>query len=128
MVEFSAHEANTIIPLGGDACTLLASFSGMIEGDHIGVGTIAATSVVNFCTGVQTSEAVITAANGDQLSFETVGNFDPSDPTNVSFWGDFTFTGGTGRFANATGSGTYAGTADTIAGVGQYDMNGMISR
>jgi hypothetical protein len=129
MVEFFAHQENTIIVTGGTACTLEASFPGVIEGDHIGSGTISSTSVVNFCTGVQTTEATITAANGDLLIIGVmVGSFDTTDPTNAIFWGDFTITGGTGRFDGASGSGMYAGTADTIAGVGQYDFDGVISR
>ena len=128
MVPFTAHEENTIIVTGVDGCFLYASFPGMIEGDHIGSGTIASTSIVDNCTLVQLTEATITAANGDELVLDLVGSFDNSDPTNLVFWGDFTITGGTGRFESASGGGTYAGTADGVAGVGQYDLDGMISR
>jgi hypothetical protein len=46
----------------------------------------------------------ITGANGDQLTFSYTGNLDAN--TGVG-QGNFTFTGGTGRFANATGGGTF---------------------
>jgi hypothetical protein len=46
----------------------------------------------------------ITAANGDQLTFDYTGflNAETGEGT-----GTFTFTGGTGRFADATGGGTF---------------------
>ena len=46
----------------------------------------------------------ITAANGDTLSFDYEGLL---DPITGEGWGTFTFTGGTGRFAHATGGGTF---------------------
>ena len=46
----------------------------------------------------------ITAANGDKVSFDYVGLLDAL--TGEGF-GTFTFTGGTGRFAGATGGGTF---------------------
>jgi len=46
----------------------------------------------------------ITAANGDQLTFDYVGLLFAATGEGV---GTFTFTGGTGRFANATGGGTF---------------------
>jgi hypothetical protein len=46
-----------------------------------------------------------TAANGDQLysTFTSVGYFD--EDGNLLLHGEYQFTGGTGRFADATGSG-----------------------
>ena len=46
----------------------------------------------------------ITAANGDTLSFDYVGLLFADTGEGV---GTFTFTGGTGRFAHASGSGTF---------------------
>ena len=46
----------------------------------------------------------ITAANGDQLTFDYEGLLDAN--TGVGM-GTFTFTGGTGRFTHATGAGTF---------------------
>jgi hypothetical protein len=46
----------------------------------------------------------ITAANGDQLTFDYEGLLNPLTGEGS---GTFTFTGGTGRFANATGTGTF---------------------
>jgi hypothetical protein len=52
----------------------------------------------------------ITAANGDEVSFDYVGLLDAL--TGEGF-GTFTFTGGTGRFAGATGGGTFDALIDT---------------
>jgi hypothetical protein len=46
----------------------------------------------------------ITAANGDQLTFDYQGLLFAATGEGV---GTFTFTGGTGRFAHATGGGTF---------------------
>ena len=138
MVPFFAHEENTIVCIAptpdcqpGPDGILHASFPGVIEGDFIGRGTIAATSEVDFSVFPfqQTTQSTITAANGDKLFWNAVGTAVPGPgPGDVIFSGNFTFVGGTGRFATATGGGTYAGTANTIAAVGQFDINGMISR
>jgi hypothetical protein len=46
----------------------------------------------------------ITAANGDKLSFDYEGFLNAATGEGT---GTFTFTGGTGRFAGATGGGTF---------------------
>ena len=46
----------------------------------------------------------ITAANGDQLTFDYEGFLNAATGEGV---GTFTFTGGTGRFADATGGGNF---------------------
>jgi hypothetical protein len=44
----------------------------------------------------------LTAANGDQLSGTSVGTGSLTDPTHITFVLDYTATGGTGRFADAS--------------------------
>ncbi len=51
----------------------------------------------------------ITAANGDKLTFDYEGLLDPITGEGT---GTFTFTGGTGRFAGATGGGTFDASID----------------
>jgi len=69
-----------------------------------------------------------TAANGDQL-FETFTgtamlNLDTGD---VTFIGVEAFNGGTGRFANATGSADLGGQASILTNRGFFTSKGRIS-
>ena len=58
-------------------------------------------------------EVTITAANGDTLSFSFFGTL---NPLTFEGTGDFIFTGGTGRFAGATGHGTFDALIDVSHG------------
>jgi hypothetical protein len=69
----------------------------------------------------------ITASNGDQLTFNYDGFLNAATGEGT---GNFTFTGGTGRFADATGGGTFDALIDlslqtnqtmTVSLVGQID-------
>ena len=70
----------------------------------------------------------LTAANGDQLML--TGPHDvgcPTRPGVVHGTGDWTVTGGTGRFAGATGQGTFDGGADFNKGTFSFQLTGTIS-
>lgn len=67
------------------------------------------------------ADVVFTAANGDTLTMDhsgtfVLGAFGPDGPTTSDVEGTWTITGGTGRFAGATGSGTLGGVGDLLAG------------
>ena len=94
------------------------------KGTHLGKFT----TIISFCGGpnfqYKAGEGVFVAANGDELYFNIppageVGQiyqiFD--DPYYELWFGDaFEFTGGTGRFAGATGGGTTDSWVDLIDG------------
>ncbi len=70
----------------------------------------------------------LTAANGDTLVL--TGDHDqgcPTGPNAVHGTGDWTVTGGTGRFAGATGQGTFDGVADFGQGTFSFRLTGAIS-
>jgi len=70
----------------------------------------------------------LTAANGDTLVL--TGPHDqgcPTGPNAVHGTGDWTVTGGTGRFAGATGQGTFDGGADFNQGTFSFQLTGTIS-
>ena len=70
----------------------------------------------------------LTAANGDTLVL--TGDHDqacPTGPNAVHGTGDWTVTGGTGRFAGATGQGTFDGVADFNQGTFSFQLTGTIS-
>ena len=54
----------------------------------------------------------LTAANGDQLVLQWHDRACPIGPTSFHSSGDWIVVGGTGRFADETGSGSFAGEAD----------------
>lgn len=68
----------------------------------------------------------ITAANGDRLTFDYVGTLNAITGKGI---GTFIFTGGTGRFANASGSGTFYALIDLSLPSSQHmtvDLDGKI--
>jgi hypothetical protein len=85
-----------------------AHFNGGGPVTHMGMTTQAGTLVLEapIAPGVFPGHGsvTITAANGDTVSFDYVGLLFAATGEGV---GTFTFTGGTGRFANVTGSGTF---------------------
>jgi len=72
---------------------------------------------------------VFTAANGDQflMTFAGITGPGPDLVVDTAFQGDFTISDGTGRFAGATGEGTYEGTASTTLGTGEITYDGTIT-
>jgi hypothetical protein len=135
LVPFHASETNTIVvvPPFIDETNPVGHFEfpGTASGTHIGASTILGIAEVDFSVFpfVETGHAMITAANGDVLTFGFAASAVPGpEEGDVVFTGEFWFTpNGTGRFANASGGGTLWGTANTVAAVGQYDMDGEIA-
>jgi hypothetical protein len=86
--------------------------------------------LVNVIDGSASATYTLTAANGDTLVLAMV--FQATNiPGGVTFAGDYTVTGGTGRFAGATGNGVLAGTAlftSETDGIGSFSVMGTISR
>lgn len=104
----------------------IVDFEGTARGTHIGQGTIEATgTVVATGSGQPTFNysaiSTITAANGDQLvsSDVGIGTVDPVDGSAVINITS-TITGGTGRFAGASGS--FTGTISNVVTAGQIPV------
>jgi hypothetical protein len=107
-------------------------FPGSIEIHGIGFGTHVGRSYFDTVQPILPGipfPAVIHAANGDELHYLAVG--DPSGPPGpdgtFAFSGTFDVTGGTGRFANATGSATFQGTANLNTMTGEVTYIGQIT-
>lgn len=82
------------------------------QATHLGESHFSATGTVYQGPPlVQFGGGTFIADNGDLLywEFEGTGEFLPNGL--VNFWGDYWITGGTGRFEDVTGVGTYSGTA-----------------
>ena len=95
---------------------------------HLGKYTSHASLQVNVLTFRGTGVATFTAANGDTLTTTVVGQGTPNTvpPTVLSIVEVFTITGGTGRFAGATGSFTLNNTLDVITHVSSGTFSGVI--
>lgn len=70
---------------------------------HVGRFTKVTSDVLNASTGELTGTFTMTAANGDLLTGYYTGFAVPQTATTFSWFLNAAFTGGTGRFANATG-------------------------
>ena len=85
--------------------------------------------VANLITGSTTATYTLTAPNGDTVVLEM--SFQGTQvPGGFTFDGDYTVTGGTGRFYGATGGGVLAGSAFFTGpsnGVGSFSVAGTIS-
>jgi hypothetical protein len=72
---------------------------------HLGKFTMIYDAEVNLLTRVGVGSVEFVAANGDSVFADILGQSTPTGTPNVvSIVEVFTITGGTGRFANATGS------------------------
>jgi hypothetical protein len=93
-----AYEVVTdVTPLGPGLIQLTVATTG--EATHLGEFTSAATVVLDLTSGAFTETRVFIAANGDRLYAVGEGAFTSATTAE----GTFTFTGGTGRFRNASG-------------------------
>jgi hypothetical protein len=72
---------------------------------HLGRFTRTETIVVNPADGTFTATLAFTAANGDQLYADAAGRF--TSATGDRAEGTYVFTGGTGRFQNASGQAAF---------------------
>ena len=93
---------------------------------YLGRYTEHVTMVINIPTLSSTGVATFTAANGDDLLATVAGQATRTSPTTLSIVEVYTITGGTGRFADATGSFTLRSTVDQITGVSTGTFSGAI--
>lgn len=76
---------------------------------------------------VRDGRAVLTSAKGElHLSYEADGAL-PDLAGDVHVTGPYVITGGTGRFAGASGSGTLTGDANVYTSIAQVDLTGTLS-
>jgi len=73
------------------------------QATHLGRFSLVVPHLVNFATAVGEGDFTFTAANGDVLTAHFTGTADTSAPV-FAIVEHATITGGTGRFATATGS------------------------
>ena len=85
--------------------TLYVDGTGSGNATHLGRYTVSYQAVVNIPTLTGNDALQFVAANGDSIYAEGLGQAVPSGtPDVVSILENYSITGGTGRFAGATGS------------------------
>ncbi len=93
---------------------------------HLGKYTEHITMQINLPTRHSMGAATFTAANGDTLTATVEGQATPESPGVLSIVEVYSITGGTGRFADATGSFTLHSTANQATGVSSGTFSGAI--
>lgn len=96
---------------------------------HLGRTAIYLVQDIDVVHGTQASlELTYTAANADVLRASNEGTHSQTGPTTSTFTSTTTLTGGTGRFANATGEWHVEGTVDLAASTATFNIvDGWIS-
>ena len=93
---------------------------------YLGKYTEHVTQQVNVLTMSSTGASTFTAANGDTLTASITGQATPTSPGVLSIAEVYTITGGTGRFAGATGTFTLESTLNLATGVSSGTFSGAI--
>ena len=116
-------------PVAGDAPNVLRlRIEYVCQLAHLGRTTAVAEQIVTFTsltTAIASNTTIYTAANGDHLFVTWTGTASSSGADNT-FSGPETITGGTRRFAGATGSTWVTGTASFATMTGQFTSVGTI--
>jgi len=105
MRPFRGHANEMIIDVTPNPEGLLVTATGQGQATHLGRFTRLGKVVIHTEDGSVEGTVVFTAANGDQLFMDVIGL--PSTTASIS--GTYTFTGGTGRFGNASGGADFVG-------------------
>ena len=100
------HADEVIISAEQVGNELLVTAPGEGQATHLGRFTRLGKVVINLVDGSVKGTVVFTAANGDQL-FAEIEGVPTGSPTTVA--GTYTFTGGTGRFSDASGMAEFTG-------------------
>ena len=121
----SLSAAATVTPLTPPFASVLIEGTG--NATQLGAFTVEIPHLVNQATRIGTGTYVFTAANGDTLTADFSGLATLVGPGVLSVSESGVITGGTGRFAGATGSFTTERTFFVTTGVTTGSFEGTIS-
>ena len=115
----------TITPLTPPFVSVLIEATG--KATHLGKFTVQIPHVVNRSDSTAVGSYQFVAANGDTLTADFTGQATPTSTPGVLYIEETaTITGGTGRFAHATGSFNCERLFDTVAGTTDGSFKGTI--
>ena len=115
----------TVMPLTPPLASVLIEATGTATG--LGSFSVEVPHLVNQATRIGAGSYIFTAANGDTLTAEFTGLATLVQPTVLTTHEMATITGGTGRFAGATGSFTIDRTFFLVTGETIGSFEGTIS-
>lgn len=119
-------KTKSIVPLGATSALFLSDGTGTAT--HLGRYTIVSALTLDFATLTGTEDLTLTAANGDLLTATaTAQGYPNADGVTVNVVETVTITGGTGRFAGATGSYILRCVANQATGVSIGSFEGTIT-
>jgi hypothetical protein len=119
---FQAVETDTV-----EFPTLTVAGSGTGNATHLGKFTMTYAAEVNLVTRVGIGSVEFIAADGDHVFADTLGQATPTGTPNVvSIVEILTITGGTGRFADATGTVISTRLLDQVTGDTSGSFDGTI--
>lgn len=112
-----------------------SKFGGTVTGTgkstHLGKVSLTAADCITPMENYFTFKGTftLTAANGDKLTGDYSGSFIPKDAPPMYSYSEakFQITGGTGRFARASGSAELQGNQNIQTGKGKLEVDGTIS-
>lgn len=99
---------------------------GVCQLTHLGRTQFDGILEINLLAGTQNGTRTLTAANGDELYATVAGTSAPIGPGLIAFSATLTFTGGTGRFASASGSALAEGVANQMTKTSSVSLSGSI--
>ena len=127
--DFTAQASFAETPVPG---VFTVTTAGVGHASHLGKITLSTSETLDFATSPGTllvldGQSVMVAANGDELywAYEGTGSL-PDEHGNSVLSGTFVITGGTGRFSDATGGGTFQGSGNAVTGVASLSYRGAI--
>ena len=119
---FDAVETHELAPP-----IMFVDATGLGNATHLGLFTYNLQAEVSLPSLAASASATLIAANGDMIFGEGVGQGTPTgDPSVVSIVETYTITGGTGRFAGATGNFTVERLLDRATLVSSGTISGNI--
>jgi len=126
-VPFKGRLEGTATITPGTPPFLSVSIEGTGNATHLGRFTVEIPHVVNTTNRTSTGTYEFTAANGDTLTAGFTGQATLTAPGVLSVVETATITGGTGRFADATGSFTVERLFNQVTGVTTGSFQGAIT-
>ena len=120
----------SIQPIGTAPCILVGDISGTGQATQLGRVTVVSSDCINPISqtafSFSSNQLVFTVPNGDQIFAVYNGILTSEDGVGI-ISGGYQITGGTGRYAQATGAGTVQGVEDMSTGKGLVQLNGTFS-